>query len=74
MTDGLSHGSSRLWIRVATEILGLEQDGNTGMTVMEDEDNTLRMTQEVSNTVCKLQQRKERSLSPTMSKQDRTLK
>ncbi len=70
--DGLSHGSSRSWIRVATEILGLEQDGNTGMTVMED--NTLRMTQDVSNTVCKLQQRKERSLSPTLSKQDRTLK
>ncbi len=55
MTDGSSHGSRRLWIRVATEILGLEQDGNTGMTVMEDEDNTLMMTQEVSNTVCKLQ-------------------
>ncbi len=73
MTDGLSHGSRRSWIRVATEILGLEQYGNTGMTVMEDEDNTLRMTQEVSNTVCKLQQRLERSLSPTMSKRDRTL-
>ncbi len=51
MTDGLSHGSRRSWERVATEILGLEQDGNMGMTVMEDEDNTLRMTQEVSNTV-----------------------
>ncbi len=37
MTDGLSHRSSRSWIRVATEILGLEQDGNTGMTVMEDD-------------------------------------
>ncbi len=55
-------------------VLGLEQDGNTGMTEMEDEDNTLRMTQEVSHTVCKLQQRNERSLSPTMSKRDRTLK
>ncbi len=54
MTDGLSHGSRRSWIWVATEILGLEQEGNTEMTAMEDEDNTLRMTQEVSNTVCKL--------------------
>ncbi len=68
MTDGMSHGSRRSWIRVATEILGLEQDGDTGMTMMEDEDDTLRMTQEVSNTVCKLQQSIERSLSPTMSK------
>ncbi len=54
MTDGLSHGSRRSWIRVATEILGLEQEGNTEMTAMEDKENTLRMTQEVSNTVCKL--------------------
>ncbi len=54
MTDGLSHGSRRSWIRVAAEVLGLEQEGNTEMTVMEDADNTLRMTQEVSNTVCKL--------------------
>ncbi len=38
MTDGLSHGSRRLWIRVAAEILGLEQKGNTEMTAMEDED------------------------------------
>ncbi len=52
MTDGLSHGSRRSWIRVATEILGLEQEGNTEMTARED--NTLRMTQEVSNTVCNL--------------------
>ncbi len=50
--DGLSHGSRRSWIGVATEILGLEQEGNTEMTAMED--NTLRMTQEVSNKVCKL--------------------
>ncbi len=34
-------------------ILGLEQEGNTEMIAMEDEDNTLRMTQEVSNKVCK---------------------
>ncbi len=54
VTDGLSHGSRRSWIGVATEILGLEQEGNTEMTAMEDEDNTLRMTQEVSNKVCKL--------------------
>ncbi len=54
VTDGLSHGSRRLWIGVATEILGLEQEGNTEMTAMEDEDNTLRMTQELSNKVCKL--------------------
>ncbi len=54
MTDGLSHGSRRSWIGAATEILGLEQEGNTEMTAMEDEDNTLRMTQEVSNKVCKL--------------------
>ncbi len=54
MTDGLSHGSRRSWIEVATEIIGLEQEGNTEMTAMEDEDNTLRMTQEVSNKVCKL--------------------
>ncbi len=54
MTDGLSHGSRRSWIRVANEIIGLEQDCNTEMTAMKDEDNTLRMTQEVSNTVCKL--------------------
>ncbi len=54
MTDGLSHGSRRSWIRAATKILGLEQEGNTEMTAMEDEDNTLRMTQEASNKVCKL--------------------
>ncbi len=36
--DSLSHGSRRSWIRVGTEILGLEQEGNTEM--MEDEDNT----------------------------------
>ncbi len=35
--DSLSHGSRRSWIRVGTEILGLEQEGNTEM---EDEHNT----------------------------------
>ncbi len=38
MTDGLSHGSRRSWIGAATEILGLEQEGNTEMTAMADED------------------------------------
>ncbi len=52
MTDGLSHGSRRSWIGTATEILGLEQEGDTEMTVMEGEDNTLRMTQDVSISVC----------------------
>ncbi len=52
VTDGLSHGSRRSWIGTVTEILGLEQEGDTEMTVMEDEDNTLRMTQEVSISVC----------------------
>ncbi len=33
---GLSHGSRRSWIGTATEIPGLEQEGDTEMTVIED--------------------------------------
>ncbi len=48
MTVGLSYRSRRLWIWTEAEFPGLEQEDDTEMKVIEDEEDTLRMTQEVS--------------------------
>ncbi len=48
MTVGLSYMSRRSWIWTDAEIPGLEQEDDTEMKVIEDEEDTLRMTQEVS--------------------------